>query len=94
MKNYELITIVKATISEEEVKKIQDSITKLIESQKGSILENIVWGKRKLAYKIKAEKEGNYSIIKFQMEPDNLLVLKSKLNLVEGLVRYLITLQS
>lgn len=92
MKNYELMTIVKATLSEAEATKVADAVTKLIETQKGNITDNNGWGKRKLAYKVGAEKEGYYAVIKFEMEPDNLLVLKSKLNLNEGLLRYLITL--
>jgi ribosomal protein S6 len=38
-----------------------------------------------------AATEGFYDVISFEISTDELLKLKSKLNLMEGLVRYLVT---
>ena len=49
------------------------------------------WGKRKFAFKVGAETEGFYDVIKFEMEPEEVEKMQLKLKTMDSLVRYLVT---
>jgi small subunit ribosomal protein S6 len=91
MKKYELMTIVKMNMGEEGARNLSNEIKDVISKFKGKILNDDFWGKRKFAYEINGSTEGFYDVITFEITQDSLEKLKSKLNLTEGLVRYLIT---
>lgn len=87
------MTIANITLGEDGSRNLSNSVKDLISSLKGKVLNNDFWGKRKLAYEIKHESEAFYDVISFEMDSSNLSKLKSKLNLLEGLIRYLVTAQ-
>ncbi len=91
MAKYELMTITQTSLGEDGARKISNTIKDLITANKGKILDTDVWGKRTFAYEIKNETEGYYEIIYFELDTGNMSKLKQKLNLLNGLVRYLIT---
>ncbi|OGC38701.1 30S ribosomal protein S6, partial [candidate division WWE3 bacterium RBG_13_37_7] len=57
----------------------------------GSIKKDDFWGKRKLSYEINHQTEGFYSVSEFEIEPSKVSSLKQKLNLMQEVVRYLVT---
>lgn len=93
MKKYELMTIIKASLNEEDAGKVAKSVKDLISSLNGNVVDTLVWGKRKFSYKINNEKEGFYEVTQFEVDPQNMPKFKGKLNLIDGLVRYLILAQ-
>lgn len=88
---YELMTIIKNDLGEEKAKKLSSDISELITSLGGKVTKADFWGKRKLAYEIKHDTEGYYDVINFDLNADKVLTLKKKLNLMQEVVRYLIT---
>ena len=94
MAKYEMMTISKIALGEEGARELSNSIKDLITSLKGKVLNSDFWGKRKFAYEIKHSREGFYEVLEFEMEPGSVKSLKGKLNLQEGLVRYLVSLAS
>lgn len=66
MRIYELILVLRASLSETEKKKVLDNIKKLLKDLK--ITKEDEWGKKELAFKIKKEKEGNYLALSFEGE--------------------------
>lgn len=90
-KAYEVMTITKLALGDAGAKKVVDQVKEAITSLKGEVTEEVSWGKRKFAYPINHDTEGYYDVLKFEMEGANIEKLKSKLNLMEDLVRYLIT---
>ena len=90
MRKYELMTIIKITLGEDGARTLSNSIKDLISSNKGKILNSDFWGKRKLAYEIKHDREAFYEVIEFEMDSTSVDNLKVKLNLEDGFVRYLI----
>ena len=60
MRNYELITIVKPSITPEEVKEVSQKIEKLIETHGGQEIATEQWGRRELAYELNKEAHGSY----------------------------------
>jgi small subunit ribosomal protein S6 len=89
MKNhYELIFIIKTSITDEERKKQIESVEKIIEKE-GKIRSKEEMGKRTLAYNISGEKEGFYLIMKLELDGGKIKILNSKLNLENNLLRHM-----
>lgn len=85
------MTIYKIDLDESKAKELSKKILDLISSFEGKVLETNFWGKRKFAYEIKSDTEGYYDVILFEMENSKVNQFKNKLNLEEGLVRYLVS---
>ena len=90
---YEIMTIYKISLGEEGAKDLSKKVQELVTSLNAKILENNFWGRRKFAYEIKHDTEGFYDVSTFEAESSVVSKLKAKLNLLNGLVRYLITAQ-
>jgi small subunit ribosomal protein S6 len=86
---YELVFILNANLSEDDftrvLGKVNDQITKL----GGTVTETNQWGKRRLAYPIKKQAEGNYVLEKVQIKQTALKELDANLKLSEDVLRYL-----
>jgi len=86
---YELVFILNADLSEDDftrvLGKVNDQITKL----GGTVTETNQWGKRRLAYPIKKQAEGNYVLEKVQIKQTALKELDTNLKLSEDILRYL-----
>ena len=88
------MTIYKAEVGDQGAKDLSLKVQELIASSEGKITKAHFWGKRKFAYEIKNKQEGYYDVINFELSSDKISKLKTKLNMLNGLVRYLITAQS
>ncbi len=93
MKRYELMTISKLGLTEDGARSLSNNVKDSISGFNGKVLDDNFWGKRKFAYAINKDKEGFYNVISLEMDPVNMPKFKEKLNLIEGLVRYLITIK-
>ena len=91
MKKYELMTMYKSSLGEDGTTTVSNSIKDLISALSGKVLDSTALGKRKLAYTIKHEKDAYYDVMQFELDPSSVAKFRSKLNLTEGLLRYLIT---
>lgn len=91
-KEYEVMVILKET-AEDEVKKVQEALEKIFKGIGAEVKNLQVWGKRALGYKIKGLTEGYYLIYELTLDPAKAVVLQSKLDLDEGVVRCLLTVK-
>ena len=82
--------VTSADSSEADRKGILEQIKKTIEEEKGEVTDTQDWGRRGLAYEIKKETSGFYSLITFKGNSKIPGVLNSKFRLMEELLRYLI----
>ena len=87
---YEVVVVTSADSSEADRKKILEQIKKTIEAEKGEVIDTQDWGRRELAYEIKKETSGFYSLITFKGNSKIPGVLNSQFRLMEELLRYLI----
>ena len=94
MKDYEIMTIYKLDLGDAGSKDLSAKVKETISSLEGKVVKDQFWGKRKFAYEIKHFQEGYYDVVSFQLDSSKLSKLKSKLNILNGLLRYLITAQS
>lgn len=94
MNHYELLYILSATQTEEELQPIKESVKQLIAKFKGNITLEDTLGKRKLAYPIKNIRFGYYLLFQFDLEGEQLKALNRELQLLPGIIRHQVVTRS
>lgn len=89
MREYETVFIVKGELPKESVEAIAEKAKSIILQHQGALLNMESWGKRKLAYSIKGEREGTYQFLHFSATPQAVSVLERELRVAEGVIRFL-----
>ena len=89
MRNYEVLFIVKPTLTDDEVKTKVDFVKEIITKNGGNIASVIEMGARKLAYKIDKYERGVYFVIYFTAEPNLIAELVRNLRITEDIIRFL-----
>ena len=88
MNKYDLVSIVRPTADDTVVESIHNSINEVISSSGGSVSEQSVWQKRKLAYDIDTFKEGIYTITSFEGPSDVPTELDRVLKISDDVIRH------
>ena len=88
MRRYELALVADPTIPEEQHDRLITALEESIAERSGKVLKVDRWGRRKLAYKIKGQTEGNYTFLLFDGEPGLLSDLERRLRLSENWLRF------
>ena len=92
MRNYEIMFIVKPTLSEDEVKKVADENKKIITDNGGKLTKQDNLGQRELAYEINDFKSGYYFLFNLESEDDKAIKEFDRLSRInKNIVRHLIT---
>ncbi len=60
----------------------------MISKDNGKITNIERWGKKRLAYHVKKNKQGTYILIQHESEPKTLLELRNAYQLIEDILRY------
>jgi len=66
--DYELVFIVSPEVADDAIDPLVNNITQHITGNNGTLVEVARWGRKKLAYPIKHVLEGNYVLVKVQIE--------------------------
>ena len=90
MKAYELLFIVAPTIDEESRAGVMKRIEAAIAAGDGKVDNVEAWGKRKLAYEINGLTDGDYTLIDFHTDPQNIAELDRVLRITDAVVRHMI----
>jgi len=88
VREYELVFIVHPDV--EEVDPLLEKVTQFITSGGGQVVKTERWGKRRLAYPIRKQKEGYYVLMQIQLQPEAVRELERNLRLTEGILRHLV----
>ncbi|MBE6429517.1 MULTISPECIES: 30S ribosomal protein S6 [Campylobacter] len=89
MRHYELLFILKPTLTEDEVKVKADFIKEIITKNGGEIANVVEMGTRKLAYKIEKYERGTYFVIYFKAPTQLIAELVRNLRITEEVIRFL-----
>ncbi len=90
MKAYELLFFVAPTIDDESRLAVMKRIDTAITSSNG-VIDNVEeWGKRKLAYEINGLTDGDYTLIDFHADPENIAELDRILRITDAVERHMI----
>jgi small subunit ribosomal protein S6 len=91
MKKYEIMFIVKPTLSEEEVKNVVENFSNTLTSNGAKINETKELGQKELAYEIKKFKSGYYFLFEIESENDKATSEFDRLALISSdVIRHLI----
>ncbi len=89
MNKYESIIILKVDLEEEKKNDILTKISKLIKTN--GIVEKIEKiGKKKLAYNIKNNTEGDYVLIEFETEKEQILEIERHFRITEEILKFIV----
>ncbi len=90
MRDYELVTIVRPDIADENVGTVTDRIGQWITAQGGEVTKTDLWGRRRMAFPIRDFREGNYIISQVRLETRATTEVERSLKLSEDVLRYLL----
>lgn len=90
MKAYELLFFVAPTISDENRVAAMKRIETTIAEGSGKVDNVDEWGKRKLAYEINGLTDGDYTLVNFHADPQNVAELDRVLRINDAVVRHMI----
>ncbi len=86
--HYELLYIIPNKFTEEEAGQIHEKIKENLSQKKAEITNEEIWGKKKLAYRIKEFYHGYYNLIEFNSDKEHLAVINNFLKLLDEILRY------
>jgi small subunit ribosomal protein S6 len=92
MRDYELVFIVHPDLDDNAFKEVVEKVQGWVTDAGGIVSKVDLWGKRKLAYPIRKQKDGQYVLMKTQMEPGFTATLERNLRFLEPVIRFLITM--
>src|SRR4051794_2312333 len=90
LRDYEVLYIVRADLDDDKVQDVVKRVNTLIQRAGGEADQTSLWGKRKLAYEVKHQKEGSYVLQDFKIEPERIPELEAALKITEEVLRHLV----
>ena len=92
MRNYEIMFIIKTTLSEDDTKKVIENFGKVLTDNGAKIIDKKDMGQRELAYEIKKCKSGYYYLYEIEASDDKAIKEFDRLALISNdIIRHLIT---
>ena len=93
MRNYEVIVIVHPDLDETAMTGVVDKVKAWITDAGGTIAKVDLWGRRRMAYTIRKQREGQYFLVQAELEPTATAGLDRSLRFLEPVMRYSIIAQ-
>ncbi len=91
MRAYELVFIVHPDLDEKAFNELVEKVKGWITEDGGQVTKVDLWGKRKLAYPIRKQNEGQYVLMQTSYPPALGTKLERNLRLTEPILRFLIS---
>ncbi len=91
MRSYEVVFIVNPDLDETALNGLIERVKGWITTVGGTIAKVDLWGKRKMAYTIRKQREGQYVLVQADFEPSFTAELERNLRFLEPVLRFLIT---
>ena len=88
---YETLLIVDPRLNEEEVAALLTKVQETLKTLGGEIGKAESWGKRRLAYDMRKQREGTYAVLESKAEPATIKEFERQLKLNEQVLRYFTT---
>lgn len=90
LRSYETLFVLKPDLDEEATTAAIERLTELIQKNKGTVEQINRWGKKRLAYEIEDYREGYYTLVYFQGEPETAKELDRVMRISDFLLRHTI----
>ena len=89
-RDYELGFILDPEVSEEQTNAILERIQQIVNSRDGQVVRINQWGRRRLAYPIRHQRDGFYVFFDMILTPETVFELDRNLNVTEEVLRHII----
>ncbi len=86
---YEHVVIARQDISQQQAETLNELIKSQVEEASGSVAKTEYWGLRQLAYKVKKNRKGHYTLFSIDCTPDAMKEVERQLSLNEDVLRFL-----
>ena len=90
MPKYELMYILGANVSDDQVPTVTEQIQKFVSDFGGTDIVEQQLGKKKLAYPIKKTRNGHYVVVNFEMESPKVNELDARIRTQNSIIRYIL----
>ncbi len=91
MRKYELVCLIQPDLDEAAVTGLVDRVKGWVTDSGGSIDKVDMWGKRRLAYTIRKQRESTYVLFNVTMLPTMTAGLEQNLRYTETIMRHMLT---
>jgi small subunit ribosomal protein S6 len=89
MRNYEIIFIVRPDVTEEDVDKLIAQMEGLLPAAGGKLEKVEKLGRRRLAYRVRKQREGFYVLFRLQGSGDTVKEFERRLKVMDTVIKYL-----
>jgi len=91
MRNYELVCIFQPDLDETAFKGAVERVSNWVTEAGGTVDKLEVWGRRRLAYIIRKQTEGQYVLMNISLDPKAASGLERNIRYLETAMRHLLT---
>jgi small subunit ribosomal protein S6 len=92
MRKYELVCLIQPDLDEASFNGVIDRVKGWVTESGGSVDKVDIWGKRKLAYAIRKQRESNYVLFNLSLDAKTTAALEQNLRYTETVMRHMLTL--
>ena len=86
---YELVFICRQDISQQQVETLTENLTAILTEQGGSIEKTEYWGLRSLAYRVKKNRKGHYSLLNITADHTAISEMERQMSLNDDILRFM-----
>jgi len=90
MRNYELVCIVHPDLDETAFNGVIEKVKGWIAEGNGTLAKADVWGRRRMAYAIRKQREGQYVLFEFMLDPTYSATLERNIRFLEPVMRHML----
>ena len=94
MRKYELICIFQPELDENAFKAALERVQTWVTEAGGSVDKTEIWGRRKLAYPIHKQTEGQYVLLNITLDPKATHDVERNIRFLETVLRHMLTVVS
>ena len=91
MRNYELVCVIQPDLDETGLNGVVDRVKEWITESGGNVEKVDIWGKRRLAYLIRKQREGYYVLLNLSLPSNATSELERNLRFMEPVMRHMLT---
>lgn len=89
MSLYEHVFICRQDISQQQVETLTENLTAILAEQGGSIEKTEYWGLRSLAYRVKKNRKGHYSLLNITADHTAISEMERQMSLNDDILRFM-----
>ena len=91
MRNYELVCIFQPELDETAFKGAVERVQGWVTESGGSVDKVDVWGRRRLAFPIRKQRDGQYVLMNVSLDPKSTSDLERNIRYLETVLRHMLT---